>query len=238
MAGSKGHTAGGGTAGKPAPAAKPGGKPAAKAGKHAKSAGKSGKSAKAAKSGVKAQAKGGVKRVRRGLAIGDVMKVFAIAENTVRRDVKAGVPCSRIRGRLRFNEEEYRAWREAHGRTGKRGRPVEEPETPELADVKLRKLVAEERIKRAQADRDERKAEIERGSHQKLEDLRDMLVKFGGHLRAMVERMQKRFGPECAMMFNEGLDEFDGMVREHTGKLAGTENGGGGQAAAVAAPVR
>ena len=155
---------------------------------------------------------------RRTATLAQAMEATHLAENTVRRDVKAGAPCSRTKKGFRFNLEEYGAWRLAHNRTGKRGRPPEEPETPELAEVKLKKLIAEERIKRAQADRDERKAELERGTHQKLEDLHAMLIKLGGHLRGMVERMQKRFGPEVAMMFNEGLDEFDGLVREQTGK--------------------
>jgi hypothetical protein len=41
-----------------------------------------------------------------------------------------------------------------------------------------------------------------------------------------VDRMQRRFGPQAAVAFNEILDEFNDLVRKHVGRLGRAGSGG------------
>jgi hypothetical protein len=164
------------------------------------------------------------------VSVGDAAKALDIATDTVYRDVANGAPHRREGRAIRLDVAEYRAWREARNLTGERGRP-KPIESEDMEAVKLIKERGLARIKTVEADRQERRAEVERGTHQSLDDLREMLVQFGSVLKSGVERMQRRFGADAAVMFNEILGEFDGMVRKHVGGVAGPVAGGAGQAA-------
>jgi hypothetical protein len=160
-----------------------------------------------------------------------------IATDTVYRDVANGAPHRREGRAIRLDVAEYRAWREERNLTGERGRP-KPIESEDMEAVKLIKERGLARIKTVEAERQERRAEVEKGTHQSLDDLREMLVLLGSILKSGVERMQRRFGADAAVMFNETLDEFDGMARKHLASMAGTGGRGAGQAAADAAAVR
>lgn len=175
--------------------------------------------------------------VTRDFTVGVAAQALKLSEDTVRRDIRRGAPHDKSGGEIRVNIEELSAFREERSLTGKRGRP--KPEDPaELAAAKLAKLLQEVRIKRAQADRDERRAQVERGTHQSLNELREMLTVAGSALRSGVDRMQRRFGPEVATAFNEVLDECDAVVRKHLGGVVPAVAGGAGEAAAEPAGVR
>src|SRR5687768_15821528 len=95
--------------------------------------------------------------VTREGTIADAMERVKLSEDTVRRDIRRGAPHSKERGQIRLNLDEYVAWRETQGLTGSRGRPKSN-DSPDMETAKLEKLREEIRIKRAQADRDERRA--------------------------------------------------------------------------------
>jgi phage terminase Nu1 subunit (DNA packaging protein) len=168
--------------------------------------------------------------VTKTVTIKQAAAALKLSADTIRRDIDSGFPCTKVSNRVHLDLTEYSAWRADRGRTGKRGRPAT-PDTPDLAAQKLAKLTQEVRIKRAQADRDERKAEVDRGTHQDLEHLREMLTSLGTVLRNGVDRMQRRFGPEAAVLFNGILDEFEQMVSKHVSGLGLAGGSGPSQAA-------
>lgn len=157
-------------------------------------------------------------KTKRDTSVAAMAMAMGLSESTIYRDIRRGVSCDRRGGEVLLNREEYEGWRKDHNLSKERGRP--KPEDPaDLAAAKLAKLQEEVRIKRSQADRDERRAQVDRGSHQNLEQLRDMLTQFGACLKAGIERMQRRFGPAVAVEFNAIVEEYAAMVRKHAGGM-------------------
>jgi phage terminase Nu1 subunit (DNA packaging protein) len=162
------------------------------------------------------------------IGIAELAAQLTLHEDSIRRHLRRGAPHQKRAGKLSFDLAEYRAWMAQERLTGAKHVA---PDTPDLAAQKLAKLTQEVRIKRAQADRDERKAEVDRGTHQDLEHLREMLTSLGTVLRNGVDRMQRRFGPEAAVLFNGILDEFEQMVQKHVSGLGSAGGSGPSQAA-------
>lgn len=176
------------------------------------------------------------KTVTRSLTVAGLVEALAgrgreVTTGTLYRHANDGAPHERRQGRIYFAVDEYLAWCEARNLTGERGRP-EPDDSPDMEAAKLAKERAVARIKEVEAERQERRRDIERGTHQDLEHEREMLTQFGALLKSGIERMQRRFGADAAVMFNEMLDEYDALVRKHTGRLGDRSGLGAGQAAA------
>ena len=69
--------------------------------------------------------------MKRDLSKRELAKALGVSVRTVERYAQRGCPSSKVKGQLRFSEQEVRSWRASEGNTGRPGRPSHMDALPE-----------------------------------------------------------------------------------------------------------
>ena len=69
--------------------------------------------------------------MKRDLSKRELAKALGVSVRTVERYAQRGCPSSKVKGQLRFSEQEVRSWRTSEGNTGRPGRPSHMDALPE-----------------------------------------------------------------------------------------------------------
>jgi len=68
--------------------------------------------------------------VNRNLSKRELAQALGVSVRTVERYAQRGCPTSKVKGQLRFSEQEVRRWRSGQGNTGRAGRPSHQDALP------------------------------------------------------------------------------------------------------------